>query len=213
MKTIEIKGTERKEVGKKSTQELRKKGEVPCVLYGGKEVIHFSAEENEFRHLVYTPNVYIVNLNIGKKTTQAIMKEIDFHPVTDRILHIDFYEISEDKKISIAVPVKLNGTAKGVLEGGKMMLKQRKLNVRAFAKDLPDTLNIDVTNMTLGKTKKVGELTFENLELLDPKNNVVATVRLTRSAMSAKTGDADEDEATEETEEGEATEAKEEAKE
>lgn len=213
MKTIEIKGTERKEVGKKSTQELRKKGEVPCVLYGGKEVIHFSAEENEFRHLVYTPNVYIVNLNIGKKTTQAIMKEIDFHPVTDKILHIDFYEISEDKKISIAVPVKLNGTAKGVLEGGKMMLKQRKLNVRAFAKDLPDTLNIDVTNMTLGKTKKVGELTFENLELLDPKNNVVATVRLTRSAMSAKTGDADEDEATEETEEGEATEAKEEAKE
>lgn len=212
MKTIEIKGTERKEVGKKSTQELRKKGEVPCVLYGGKEVVHFSAEENEFRHLVYTPNVYIVNLNVGKKSTQAIMKQIDFHPVTDKILHIDFYEIAEDKKISIAIPVKLNGTAKGVLEGGKMMLKQRKLNVKAFAKDLPDTLDIDVTKMTLGKTKKVGELAFDNLELLDPKNNVVATVRLTRSAMSAKTGGVDEEE--EATEEGgEVTEANEEAKE
>lgn len=213
MKTIEIKGTERKEVGKKSTQELRKKGEVPCVLYGGKEVIHFSAGENEFRHLVYTPNAYIVNLNVGKKTTQAIMKEIDFHPVSDKILHIDFYEISEDKKISIAIPVKLSGTSKGVLEGGKMMLKQRKLNVRAFAKDLPDTLDIDVTNMTLGKTKKVGELSFDNLELLDPKNNVVATVRLTRSAMSAKTGELEEDEAAEEGGEEATTEAKEEAKE
>lgn len=200
MKTIEIKGTERKDVGKKSTQELRKKGHVPCVLYGGKEIIHFSAEEKEFRHLVYTPNVYIVNLHVGKNSMQAIMQAIDFHPVTDKILHIDFYQISDDKKINIAVPVKLTGVAKGVLEGGKLMLKQRKLNVKAFAKDLPDTLDIDITEMTLGKTKKVGELSFDNLELLDSKNSVVATVRLTRSAMSAQT-DGEEGATTEEADE------------
>ncbi len=186
MKTIEIKGTERTNVGKKATRELRKISHVPCVLYGGDKIVHFSAEEKEFRHLVYTPHVYIVNLEVGDTKVQAIMKDIDFHPVTDNIQHIDFYQIKDDKKVNIAIPVKLQGVAKGVLEGGKMMLKQRKLKVKALPKDLPDTLDIDVTEMTLGKTKKVGELSFDNLELLDPKNSVVAAVRLTRSAMSAK---------------------------
>jgi len=186
MKIIEIKGTARKEVGKKSTRELRKADQVPCVLYGGKKVIHFHAETKIFRHLVYTPNVYIVNLEIGKTKVNAVMQAIDFHPVTDAILHIDFLEISDDKKVNIAIPVRLNGLAKGVQEGGKLMLKQRKLNIRGFAKDLPDTLDIDITEMTLGKSKKVSELSFDKLELLDPKNSVVAAVRLTRSAMSAK---------------------------
>ncbi len=194
MQTIEIKGTERKAVGKKATQELRKNEHVPCVLYGGEKIIHFSAEEKTFRHLVYTPHVYIVNLDIDGNKVQAIMKDIEFHPVTDRILHIDFYQIADDKKVSIAIPVKLLGTSQGVLEGGKMMLKQRKLKVKAFPKDLPDTLDIDVTDMTLGKSKKVSELSFENLELLDPKNSVVAAVRLTRSAMSSKGAAAAEEE-------------------
>ena len=195
MKTIEIKGALRKEVGKKSTKELRKADQVPCVLYGGEKVLHFSAESKVFRHLVYTPNVFLVSLDIEGEKISAIMQAIDFHPVTDAIQHIDFLQVFEDKKVNIALPVKLEGLAKGVQEGGKLMLKQRKLNVRGFAKDLPDTLDIDITEMTLGKAKKVSELNFDKLELLDPKNSVVATVRLTRSAMSAKgaEGDADQD--------------------
>ncbi len=192
MKSIEIKGSFRKEVGKKATRELRKDDQVPCVLYGGEKVMHFSAESKIFRHLVYTPNVYLVTLDIEGTKVQAIMKDIDFHSVTDAILHIDFLQIFDDKKLNIAIPVKLNGLALGVQEGGKLMLKQRKLKVRGFAKDLPDTLDVDITEMTLGKSKKVSELTFENLELLDPKNSVVATVRLTRSAMSAQDGELEE---------------------
>lgn len=201
MKTIEIKGTERKEVGKKSTRELRKADRVPCVLYGGEKVIHFSAEVNEFRNLVYTPNVYIVGLDIEGQKINAIVQSIDFHPVTDAILHIDFLQVFEDKKIGIAIPVKLTGLAKGVQEGGKLMLKQRKLNVRGFAKDFPDALEIDVTEMTLGKSKKVSELSFDNLELLDPKNSVVAAVRLTRSAMAAQSEAGEEGETEEVVEE------------
>lgn len=186
MKTIEIKGTERKDLGKKATKELRTSGQVPCVLYGGEEVFHFSAESKEFRNLVYSPNIYVVNLTVDGKKFQAIMQEIDFHSVSDEIMHIDFLQVFDDKKIKMAIPVKLTGLAKGVQEGGKMMLKQRKLNVLGLAKYLPDTLDIDVTEMTLGKSKKIEDLNFENIELLDAKNSVVCTVRLTRSAMSAK---------------------------
>lgn len=193
MKTIEIKGTERKDVGKKATRELRKNEQVPCVLYGGEKNVHFSAQAKDFRHLVYTPNVYIVNLEIGKKKYQAVMQDIAFHSVTDAILHIDFLQVFEEKKVVIGIPVNLTGSSVGVLEGGKLILNQRKLKVRAFAKDLPDTLDVDVTDMAIGKTRKVSELSFDNIDLLDPKNGVVAAVRLTRSAMSAMgTGEGEE---------------------
>lgn len=192
MKTIEVKGSVRKEVGKRATNELRKEDKVPCVLYGGEGNVHFSTVAKDLRHLLITPNVYIVNLDVDGKKVQAIMQDADFHPVTDEVLHVDFLQLSDDKETTIAIPVKLTGLAIGVKEGGKLILNQRKLKVRGFAKNLPDTLDVDVTELTIGRTKKVSELSFDNLELLDPKNSVVAAVRLTRSAMSAKGAEGDE---------------------
>ncbi len=186
MKTIDIKGAVRTELGKKATKALRAEEKVPCVVYGGEEVIHFATTNNDLRNLVYSPNVYIVHLNIDGKEVKAIMKDISFHPVTDAVEHIDFLEISDDKKITLSVPVKLNGLADGVRQGGKLMLSQRYLKVRALASDLPDTMDIDVVKLQLGKTIKVGELSYDNIELLDAKNSVVCAVKLTRSAMAAK---------------------------
>ncbi len=186
MKTIEVKGTERNDLGKKATKALRTEERVPCVVYGGKSNIHFSVAVNDLRNLVYTPHVYIVNLDVDGKKTQALMKEISFHAVTDAVEHIDFLEIADDKKVTISVPVKLKGLAEGVRQGGKMMLNSRYLKVKALPKDLPDTMDIDVTKLALGKTIKVGELNYDNIELLDAKNAVVCAVKLTRSAMAAR---------------------------
>jgi large subunit ribosomal protein L25 len=186
MKTFELKGEKRTEVGKKSTRELRKQELVPCVLYGGSENIHFSIIAKAFKNIVYTPEVYLVNLKIDGKSYQAVMQNIQFNSVSDEIEHVDFLEISDDKLVSIQIPVKLYGSSEGVKQGGKLMLKMRKLRVKGLPKDLPDTLDIEISGLQLGKSIKVGELSFENLEVLDPKNAVVTTVRLTRSAMSAK---------------------------
>ncbi len=198
MKTIEIKGTVRESVGKKNSKKLRREGQIPCVIYGGEQNIHFSTGVNEVRHLIYTPDVFLVNLTIEDKTHMVIMKDAQFHPVSDAILHIDFIEVSEDKKIEIAIPVVLTGFAEGVKQGGKLSLLNRRLRVSAYAKDLPETLEVDITNLTLGKSVKIGELSFDNLELLDPKNSVVASVKLTRAAR----GLAAEGEEGEEGEEG-----------
>ncbi|MGD9992485.1 MAG: 50S ribosomal protein L25/general stress protein Ctc [Salinivirgaceae bacterium] len=186
MKTFDLKGNKRTELGKKSTRELRKQELVPCVLYGGAENIHFSVVSKDFKDLVYTPNVYLVNLDIDGKKFRAAMQNIQFNSVSDEIEHVDFLEISDTKLMNIQIPVKLTGVSEGVKQGGKLMLKMRKLRVKGFPKDFPDTLDIDITALMLGKSIKVGELSFKNLELLDPKNAVVTTVRLTRSAMSAK---------------------------
>ncbi|PKP11595.1 MAG: 50S ribosomal protein L25 [Bacteroidetes bacterium HGW-Bacteroidetes-4] len=186
MKTFDLKGNKRTELGKKSTRELRKQELVPCVLYGGVENIHFSVISKDFKDLVYTPNVYLVNLDIDGKKFRAAMQNIQFNSVSDEIEHVDFLEISDTKLMNIQIPVKLTGVSEGVKQGGKLMLKMRKLRVKGIPKDFPDTLDIDISALMLGKSIKVGELSFKNLELLDPKNAVVTTVRLTRSAMSAK---------------------------
>jgi len=201
METIEIKGTIRENVGKKFTKELRKDLQVPCELYGGKENIHFHAHENEFNALLYTPNVYIVKIKIKRKVYKAVLKDIQFHPVTDKILHIDFFEVTDDKKIDIAIPVKLHGLAQGVKQGGNLRLQRRKVLVRAVVKDLPDVLNINIENLGLGKTIKIGDLNFEGLELLAPKNTVVVAVKASRISVEEEEGE----------EETESTEVKEEA--
>ena len=201
MKTIEIVTTERKSLGKKETKKLRKEGNVPCVIYGGEKVTHFYAHKNDFRHLVYTPNVYLVNLKIDGKECRAIMQDIQYHPVTDEILHIDFYEIFVGKEVIIKIPVKLNGLSIGVKEGGKLALETRKLRVKALPKNLPDILNVDVTELKLEKTIKVGDLSFEDLELLDFKNSVVCSVKLTRVAKSLDEETEGEETEGEETEE------------
>jgi len=186
MKTIEIKGFKRETVGKKATKQLRKDGNVPCVLYGGNEVVHFYAPVNDFRHLFYTPNVYIVNIDVDGKKYPTILKDAQFHPVTDAPLHVDFLEIHDDKPVVIDIPVKVEGFAKGVQAGGILRIEKRKLTVKGLPKHLPDELVIKVDDLDLGKTRKVVDLSFDNLELLNAKNAVVVAVRLTRAARAAQ---------------------------
>ena len=203
MKSIELKGELRKAIGKRDSKKLRNEDKSPCVLYGGKENIHFSIEKQRLKKLVYTPNMYLVDLDIEGKKHKAILKDLQFHPVSEEILHIDFLEIFDDKPIEISIPVSLNGLAAGVKGGGKLQALNRKLKVSGLAKYLPDTLDVDVTNLELGKSIKVGDVSFENIELLNSKNSVIASVKLTRAAkgMAGAEGE-DDEEGTEEGAEG-----------
>ena len=191
MKSIDVKGTARTATGKKASRDIRKAGAVPCNLYGeakenGKPVaMSFTATQEELRKLVYSPDIYSVNLTIDGKECKAVMKELQFHPVTDKLLHVDFYEITEKKPIVMEVPIKLNGLAEGVRAGGKLSASVRKLKVRAPYTAIPERLDIDVTSLGLGKTIKVGELSFEGLEMVTSPSVVVCQVKMTRSAMSA----------------------------
>ena len=192
MKSIDIKGTVRTETGKKATKQLRKEGGVPCNLYGEARgenglpvALSFTVTASGLRNLVYTPNIYSVNLDIDGKKYTAVMRELQFHPVTDQLLHVDFYEVTPEKPIVMEVPIKLNGLAEGVKAGGKLAANVRKLKVSAPYTQIPERLDIDVTNLGLGKTIKDGELHFEGLELVTPASVVVCQVKMTRSAMSA----------------------------
>ena len=186
MEKIELKSSKREDIGKKATKALRKEDKVPGVLYGGKEVKHFVIEEKQLNALVYTPNVYIINLDIDGEQVEAILQDIQFHPVSDKILHVDFLQIFEDKPVVIEIPVTLNGFAEGVRAGGRLSLEQRKLRVKALPANLPDTLDINIDHLKLGDSVQVGSLEFENLELLNAKNSVVAAVKLTRAARAAQ---------------------------
>ena len=192
MKSIEIKGSLRTDIGKKATRELRKNNGVPCVLYGVKKdenglpvATHFYVPTEGLRKLVYTPNIYLVNLDIDGTVVTAIMKDLQFHPVTDAILHVDFLQVEENKAIAMEVPVQLEGLAEGVRAGGKLALQIRKLKVKALYNAIPERLVIDVTPLGLGKTIKVGELSYEGLELINAKEAVVCAVKLTRAARGA----------------------------
>ena len=192
MREIAINGQKREATGKKASKLLRKEGLVPCNLYGEvkgenglPEALSFAAPMAELRKVVYTPHVFIVNLNIDGKERKAIIKELQFHPTTDALLHADFYEVSAEKPITVDIPVKLNGLAQGVRDGGKLNLSIRKIDVTAAYKNIPEILNIDVTNLGLGKSIKVGELSFEGLELATPAQVVVCSVKETRASKSA----------------------------
>ena len=186
MKSIAISGSSRTEVGKKATNALRYAGLVPCNLYGvEKEAKAFSVTTESLRKLVYTPDIHIVDLTIDGKTVKAIMKDIQFHPVKDTILHVDFYQVTEDKPIVMAVPVKLEGLADGVRAGGKLVQVQRYLKVKAVYNAIPEILTVDVTSLGLGKSIKVGELSFEGLELVTVKESLVASVKTTRASAAA----------------------------
>ncbi|NOY95740.1 MAG: 50S ribosomal protein L25/general stress protein Ctc [Chlorobi bacterium] len=206
MKSVVIKGKQREAVGKKDTKKLRSEGNVPCVLYGGDKPIHFYAPFNEFRKIVYTPSVYLLDVDIDGKVYKAIMQDIQWHPVEEQILHIDFLIVRDDKPIKIEIPVQTNGLAKGIKQGGKLKSNLRKLKVKAFAKDLPDTIEINVEDLALGDSVKVEDLSFKNIEFLDNKSNVVVSVNITRAAMAAMTTDETEEEGTEEKEASETTE-------
>lgn len=197
MKTYDLKGEARQEIGKKATKELRKSDLIPCVLYGGKEITHFTVSNAAVRKLIYSPEVFVVNLSVGSTTTKAIVKELQFHPVTDKILHIDFLEVVEDKPIVVEIPVKLTGHAAGVRSGGKLNLEMRKLRVKGIYTTIPENIVLDVTKLSLGKSIQVGNINLENLELLNAKNAVVAQVKLTRAARGAAAGVEEEAESAE----------------
>ncbi|MGL4852047.1 MAG: 50S ribosomal protein L25/general stress protein Ctc [Phocaeicola sp.] len=193
MKSIEIKGTVRTDLGKKATRELRKSDGVPCVLYGVAKgenglptAVHFTVTMDGLRGLIYTPNIYLVNLDIDGTVVTAILKDLQFHPVTDAVLHVDFLQVEEDKPILMEVPVQLEGLAEGVRAGGKLALQSRKLKVKALYNAIPERLTVDVTPLGLGKTVQVGQLSYEGLELMDSKDAVVCVVKLTRAARGAQ---------------------------
>lgn len=192
MKQIAISGSVRTEVGKKAAKEIRRNGNVPCVLYGekcdenGKPVaLHFVVSEKEINKLVYTPHIYLVDLNIDGEDHKAVLKEVQFHPVKDNVLHVDFYEVHAEKPIVMGVPVAAKGLAEGVRAGGRLMMMVRKLQVRALYSAIPEKLEVDVTSLNLGKSIKAGQLNFDGLEMVTPKEVIVCTVKMTRAAMGA----------------------------
>lgn len=187
MKTISISVKKRADLGKKATRDLRKDANVPCVMYGGKEVLHFYAHENEFLNLVYSPNVYIVNIDIEGEKRKAVMQELQFHPVTDKIIHIDFVEVFDDRPVTISIPIKLTGAAIGIKEGGKPRQKRRSLKVKGLPGDLPDFLEIDITNVKIGDVLKVGDLSYPKLEVLDPERSMVYAIVSSRVALAGMT--------------------------
>ena len=201
MKTISISAEKRTELGKKSTRDLRKIDHVPCVMYGGAEVIHFHAHENDFRNIVYTPNAYIVEIKINGDAYKTVMQELQFHPVTDKLNHIDFVELSDDKLVTVELPINLVGAAIGLKDGGKPRQRRRVLKVRGLINNLPDTLDIDITDVAVGDVIKIGDLSYENLEILDPVRSMIFAI--VSSRVSMKGMELVEPEAEEEVAEGE----------
>ena len=199
MKSITINGSKRESVGKVATKALRNAGRVPCVLYGGGEPLHFSAQELDFSKLVYTPNAHTVVINLDGENIAAILQDIQFHPLTDKIIHIDFYRLFDDKEVSMNIPVKVEGAAPGVLNsGGVLVLNKRKLRVKALPKNLPDVIVANISNLKLGNKLYTAELQTEDFTIVHPDNTVVCQVRTSRASIKEE----EEEETEEATEEG-----------
>jgi large subunit ribosomal protein L25 len=201
MKSITIKGSKRESVGKVATKALRNAGMVPCVIYGGKTPIHFSAEEKAFKKMVYTPNVYTASIVVDGEKIPAILQDIQFHPVSDKILHVDFYQLFDDKEVTMNIPVKLTGTSPGVLNGGSLRFTNRKLKIKAIPANLPDFVTADISKLRIGHKLVITSLFNDDYTFMHPDNTVVVQVRTSRNSVN----DDLEDEET--TEEAEATEA------
>ena len=185
MKTLLVKGQKRNSLGKKEAKLIRSQELVPAVLYGAGEPVHFSVPFSEMRQLVYTPGVFLIDLEIEGTIYHAMMQDVQWHAVEEQILHVDFLKIEEGKKVKIDLPVKVVGLAKGIKAGGKLKTNLRRLKVKALAKDLPDAIEINVTKLGIGQSIKVGDLSLKNIEILDKKTNVVVAVTITRAAKGA----------------------------
>ena len=198
MKSITIKGSERESVGKKATKALRNAGKVPCVVYGGDKPLHFSANELAFRDLVYTPNAHTVAIELdGGASLKAVMQDIQFHPVTDNIIHIDFYQLFDDKMVTMDIPVRLEGNSPGERNGGRLLFRKRKLAIKALPDKLPDFFDIDISKLKIGQNIAVGSLLNDDFTILHPDTTVVVQVKTARTAIAV-----DEDEEGEEGAEG-----------
>ena len=184
MKSITIKGSERESVGKKSSRALRNAGKIPCVVYGGETPLHFSADELSFRDLVYTANAYTVSIELenGNKV-DAVMQDIQYHPVTDNILHVDFYQLFKDKELTMAIPVRLHGSSPGVRNGGRLLFRKRKLDIKALPDNLPDFFDIDISELKIGDNITVESLLNDDFTILHPETTVVVQVKMSRVAI------------------------------
>jgi len=185
MKSITIKGQERENVGKKATKAVRDAGMVPCVIYGGDQPVHFAADERAFKGLVYTPNAHTVVVELEGKKIDAILQDIQFHPVSDKILHIDFFQLQDDREVIMEVPVKVTGKSPGVMAGGVLRLAQRRLKVKALPKNLPDFVEADITPLEMGNKLYITKLPTADFKFMHPDNTVVCQVRISRAAMKA----------------------------
>ena len=194
MKTLAISVKERQNVGKSNTRALRNQGNVPCVLYGGEKQVTFYAHENDFRKLVYTPDTFVVELDIDGTVTKAIMQDIQFHPVTDKILHIDFLEVFDNKAITVSIPVNLIGTAIGVKNGGNLMFRRSKIITKGLVANLPNSIELNIEHLNIGMFTYIKDITVEGCELIAPGNSVVVGVKTARTVV--------EEEVEEEVEEG-----------
>ena len=183
MKTVTLSGSPRASVGKVDAKHLRNTGKVPCVLYGGKEQIHFSADERDFKHIIYTPEVCFVEIDINGKKTKAILQEAQYHKITDKLIHVDFLEIIEGKPVTMQVPVKLQGQSEGVKAGGKLNFKQRMVKVRGLADKLPDQIDINIEKIQVGKGISIADLKMEGVEFLNAKNVNVVSVNMARTVV------------------------------
>lgn len=199
MKSVALSGNKRAERGTSNANILRKEEKVPCVIYGGKENVHFTVNEVKFNKIINTPEVYFIDLDVEGSKFKAIIKDVQFHPVTDRVLHIDFLEVSEDKALTIKIPVKLTGRSKGVANGGTLKTPKKILAICGLPSAIPENIEIDITNLRIGMSIKVGDLDFPGLTFLGAENAVVVGVKMSRVAV------ADEDEEEEDTEGAEAT--------
>lgn len=207
MKSITIQGAKRESVGKKSTKALRDAELVPCVVYGGAEPVNFSTEEKSFKNLVYTPEAHTVELVIDGETVPAVLQDIQFHPITDKILHADFYRLSEDKPVIMEVPVRITGRSKGVVAGGVLRQSFRKLKIKALPSNLPDEIVVDITPLRIGNKLYVGDIKTDSYTFMHPDNAVVVAVKMSRTAMKGGAVMDDDDEEETPAVEGDAPEA------
>lgn len=192
MKEISIEGAKRADLGKKATKAVRAAGNVPCVLYGEKKdeqgnpvALHFEVSEKQINKIIYSPDIYLVNISVDGEEHKAVVKETQFHPVKDNVLHMDFYEVTPEKPIVMGVPIVAKGLAEGVRAGGRLMMMIRKLQVRGLYANIPEKLEVDVTTLQLGKSINAGKLSYDNLEIVTRKEVIVCTVKMTRAAMGA----------------------------
>ena len=186
MKSITLKASLRKELGKKAAKEIRKNGMIPCVLYGGKDHIDFQTESKAFKNVIYTPDVYVVNVDIEGDVHQAVIKELQMHPTSDEPVHVDFLEISDDKPIVIDMPLKTSGSSIGVREGGKLAIEKRKIRLKGLVKDIPDVVVLDISTLGVGRSIKAGDIDIASVEVMMPKGTPIVSVRATRATATAE---------------------------
>jgi len=188
MKTVSMSGSLRENVGKKDAKKNRAEGKVPCVLYGGKEEVHFAVNEKDFGPVIFTPYAHLINLTIGKNEYKTILQDVQYHPVTDKILHVDFLEVIPGKPVVISVPIRIEGTSEGVLRGGKLVKKLRKLRVKAEPEVLPDEIKVNISGLDINGTIKVGDINIDKVSFLDSPSSLIVTVISTRAVETEVPG-------------------------